>query len=119
MKVTITNLKAPWPAGARLGAVVEVGDTMPGCLVGKCRPAEPGAHAEHVYQPALPTPVLAETKLEPQRDFEADLHLARQSLLAAEAALAAERETSAELRAKLADAEAALAARPAGKAGKA
>jgi hypothetical protein len=50
MKVTITHLKAPWPAGAAIGDIVEVGDTMPGCFVGKCKEADKGAKADHVYQ---------------------------------------------------------------------
>lgn len=61
MKVVITNLKAPWPAGAAMGSVVEVGEHLPGCLVGKCKPAEDGAEAAHRYEPVLPTSVLAET----------------------------------------------------------
>jgi hypothetical protein len=64
MKVVITNRKAPWPAGAALGEVVEVpGAVLPGCLVGKCRAAEDEAQAQHVYEPQLPAPVLAETKV--------------------------------------------------------
>ena len=75
--------------------------------------------AAHVYRQVLPAPVLAETKLEPQRDLTPHLRKAQVALAEAEAALAAEREASAALRAKLAEAEAALAAaRPAGKGGK-
>ena len=40
MKVTITHLKAPWPAGAVVGSVVEVnGDSIPAWALGKCTPA--------------------------------------------------------------------------------
>ena len=38
MKVTVTHLKAPWPAGAAVGSVVELpGDSIPGWAAGKCR----------------------------------------------------------------------------------
>lgn len=40
MKVVITHLKAPWPAGAKPGDVVELaGDAVPAWALGKCRPA--------------------------------------------------------------------------------
>ena len=40
MKVEISQLKAPWPAGAAVGDVVEIeGDAVPGWAVGKCKPA--------------------------------------------------------------------------------
>lgn len=58
MKVTITHLKAPWPAGAAVGSVVELpGDTMPGCFVGKCTPAEADAEATHAWEPQAPAAV--------------------------------------------------------------
>ena len=37
--MTITHLKAPWPAGAVVGSVVEVGDAIPAWALGKCVPA--------------------------------------------------------------------------------
>jgi hypothetical protein len=110
MKVVITNLKAPWPAGARLGDVVEVGDAVPGCLVGKCKPADQAAEAAHTYSPTLPAPVLAETRLEPHAGLAGELADARAALLATVAELEAERQITAGLRTKLADAEAALLA---------
>lgn len=37
MKVRIEVLKAPWPAGAKVGDVVEIaGDRIPTSLAGKC-----------------------------------------------------------------------------------
>lgn len=64
MKVQITHLKAPWPAGAVVGDVVEVpGDAVPGCFEGKCKPAEEGVEAAHVYVPKAPKAVVAETAL--------------------------------------------------------
>lgn len=38
MKLTITHLKAPWPAGAKVGDVVELPD-VPAWALGKCLPA--------------------------------------------------------------------------------
>ena len=71
MLVVITNAKAPWPQGAKLGDVVEVapvgetvkGPILPGCLVGKCKPADEGAKAAHEYVQQLPKAVIAETAL--------------------------------------------------------
>lgn len=53
MKVRITERKAPWPQGAKVGDVVEiVGDTLPGWAAGKCS-AEPGdVTPDHSYDPA-------------------------------------------------------------------
>ncbi len=52
MKVRITNLKGPWPTGAKVGEVVAVpGDTIPGWAVGKCVQVEDHAAAQHEYEP--------------------------------------------------------------------
>lgn len=57
MKVTITHMKAPWPAGAAVGDVVDVGAAVPGCFLGKCTPAGDDAEAAHTYEPVgLPSP---------------------------------------------------------------
>lgn len=62
MKVTITNLKAPWPAGTGLGSVVEFeGDQAPAWALGKFGPADADAEAvlyEPPARPAEPGPVL-------------------------------------------------------------
>ena len=42
MKLTITHLKAPWPAGAVVGDVIELA-SVPAWAVGKCAPADDGA----------------------------------------------------------------------------
>lgn len=60
MKVTVTHLKAPWPAGTLPGHVVELdADTVPGWALGKCVPAAddapvtlPQAAPEFVVNPA-------------------------------------------------------------------
>lgn len=52
MKVRITNLKGPWPTGAKVGEVVSVpGDTIPGWAVGKCMRVEDDTEAQHEYEP--------------------------------------------------------------------
>lgn len=38
MKLTITHLKAPWPAGAGVGDVIEL-PSVPPWAIGKCTPA--------------------------------------------------------------------------------
>lgn len=48
MKVIVTALKAPWPAGAGLGSVVQIpGDALPGWALGKCRLAADDAEVTH------------------------------------------------------------------------
>lgn len=55
MKVIITHLKAPWPAGAGVNSVVELpGDKIPGCFVGKCIAAADKAEATHAWEPRAP-----------------------------------------------------------------
>ena len=52
MKVRITNLKGPWPTGAKVGDVVGIpGDVIPGWAVGKCVQAEDDTEAQHEYEP--------------------------------------------------------------------
>lgn len=62
MKVVVTHLKAPWPTGARLGDVVEVGQGLPGCFAGKCSPAHDAAEAAHTYVPSEREPTVAELR---------------------------------------------------------
>ncbi|MCW5664031.1 MAG: hypothetical protein KIT35_09370 [Piscinibacter sp.] len=55
LRVEVTALRAPWPAGAVIGSIVEIpGDTLPGSLVGKCQPAGPDAAVTHRYEPPRP-----------------------------------------------------------------
>ena len=57
MKVTVTHMKAPWPAGAVVGSVVEVpGDAVPAWAVGKCTPAGDDVEAAFVWTPPPPLP---------------------------------------------------------------
>lgn len=88
MKVQITHLKAPWPAAAVVGDVVELpGDSVPGFFEGKCKPAEEGAEAAHVFVPHAPPAVVAETALAAQaQPVDADeLQAAKALLVEAEA----------------------------------
>lgn len=62
MKVVVTHLKAPWPAGARLGDVVEVGDRVPTAFEGKCSPAHEAADVHHTYTPAEREPSVEELR---------------------------------------------------------
>lgn len=49
MKIRVTQLKAPWPEGTSVGAVLDLpGDALPSWAVGKCEPAP--------EQPAEPAP---------------------------------------------------------------
>lgn len=102
MKVAITHMKAPWPAGAAIGDVVEVGDAVPGCFVGKCKPADDGAEAAHAYEAPAP---LALTVAEPAKPVDPD------AMKIAEALLADARVEVDELRARMSTAEQALAAK--------
>lgn len=57
MKVKITTLKAPWPAGAKVGETVEFnGDGLPAWAAGKCVRVD-GEKADHVYEPSTSGPV--------------------------------------------------------------
>lgn len=47
MKVVVTALKAPWPAGAGIGSVVEIPGEVPAWAVGKCARAADDAEATH------------------------------------------------------------------------
>ena len=59
MNVTVTHLKAPWPAGAVVGSVVSLPfEAVPAYFVGKCTPAEDDAEVTHRFEPVAPTPVL-------------------------------------------------------------
>lgn len=82
MKVTVTHLKAPWPAGAVVGSVVELpGDAIPGWATGKCKPAEADAEASHVWEPPAPA---VEVKAEAPKADDAEALKIAQSLLEAE-----------------------------------
>lgn len=99
MKVTVTHLKAPWPAGTVPGHVVEFPglDAIPAWAVGKCVPAADDAEAVSVW----PAPVeLVVNPASADPDAEAAARAA-EALAAAEAqhqaevAAAAERDSKA------------------------
>ena len=62
MKLTITHLKAPWPAGAVVGSVIELA-SVPAWAVGKCVPAADDAAVTVGVKPAT-----AESESEPSID---------------------------------------------------
>jgi len=70
MKVTLTAMKAPWPAGARVGDVVELEGLrlLPAWAVGKCSPADDDATATHAWTPLAPP-----AEPEAPRDLAAEL----------------------------------------------
>jgi hypothetical protein len=86
MKVTITHLKAPWPAGAKPGDVVELQgfDSMPGWAVGKCVEAPDGAAAAHVHAKPEPVPEPEQPKSDAELLAEARAEIARQGAELAE-----------------------------------
>lgn len=95
MKVAVTHLKAPWPAGAVVGSVVETpGDAIPAWALGKCTKAADDAEVTHTWEPPAPP---AEPQAAPT-DAEA--------LAQAQALLAAEKQAGEEARALLAKATA-------------
>lgn len=56
MLVIITALKAPWPAGARVGSIVDLPHaSIPSWCVGKCAQAAEDAVAEFVWEPPSTT----------------------------------------------------------------
>lgn len=52
MKLTITHLKAAWPAGAVVGDVIELA-SVPAWALGKCVPADDGAEVTVGFEPAV------------------------------------------------------------------
>ena len=62
MKLTITHLKAPWPAGAVVGSVIELA-SVPAWAVGKCVPSADDAEVTVGVKPAT-----AEAESEPSID---------------------------------------------------
>lgn len=63
MKLTITHLKAPWPAGAVVGSVIELA-AVPAWALGKCAPADDDATVTVGAVQAAP----ADEKQEPSAD---------------------------------------------------
>lgn len=114
MKLTLTTLKAPWPAGAKVGDVIEL-PAVPVWAVGKCTKAPEDAEVTLIMPPP-PEP----EKFEPVRDLAAELiqaeerlELVKQAAVSANDALRVELDAS---QAKLAEALAANAELADGKA---
>ena len=125
MKVRITHLKAPWPAGALVDQVVHfLSGLLPAWAVGKCVPVaeeEGDVTADHTVEPVAAVQPLAApagddlaAKLataEAERDAAlAAVTDAQAKLADAEKALETVTGEKSEVVAKLADAEKALAA---------
>ena len=109
MKVTVTHLKAPWPAGAAVGSVVELpGDSIPGWAAGKCREADADAEASHTWEP--PAPAVEAQAEAPKVDAAEALQIAQSLLAAAEQEAAELRARVEKLEEELADATALLRA---------
>lgn len=118
MKVTVTHLKAPWPAGVQVGHVVEFpGDAAPAWAAGKFERAREDAEAAFTWVPPEPEPEPAKDEkasadsnaamlLDAAQQQLAAAHAERDSLTQQLAAAVAEREAMA---AKVADLEAAAA----------
>lgn len=115
MKVRITHLKAPWPAGAKVGDVVQFEGKAPAWALGKFVEAGDDARADHVYEPAEVLVGDGSGSALPSIDaVNADLEALRAQLAAADDATLqardeadAERKRSDELAEKLLAAEAA------------
>lgn len=67
MKLTITHLKAPWPAGAVVGDVIELA-SVPTWAVGKCAPADDSATVTVGVVQAAPAAQVVQAKQEPSID---------------------------------------------------
>ena len=52
MKLTVTHLKAPWPAGAVVGSVIELA-SVPAWAAGKCVPSADDAEVTVGVNPAV------------------------------------------------------------------
>ena len=70
MKLTITHLKAPWPAGAVVGGVIELAN-VPAWAVGKCVPAADDAAVTVggtlINEGTMPAAVASESSIEDLR----------------------------------------------------
>lgn len=111
MLVVITHLKAPWPAGAAIGDVVDLAvPVLPRWAVGKCHDAPEGAEAAHVWQPPEPAaePEFVVNPGQPDPGEQARIDAALRE--AAEAEVAELHQRLADAAAALAEAQAAAAA---------
>lgn len=112
MKVTVTNLKAPWPEGAVVGSVVEIAAAeLPGWAAGKCKGADADAEATHTWEAPAPvaTPEPVKTVEQQLQDAKAQSAALADDLQAAKSLLEASEQENGELRARVEKAEAAAA----------
>ncbi len=116
MKVRVTNLKGPWPTGAKVGDVVAFdGEAVPAWAVGKCAPAPEDANETFHYEPKVATGGASDRAHQAREaaiqdafdDLRAERDQALQQLESAQAALAAALDREAGLQHQL---EVALAA---------
>ena len=113
MKVTVTHLKAPWPAGVSVGHVVDLdADVVPAWAVGKCTEADADAEAfATLAAPAAPPALVVNPASE--EDLQAAAALAAAEAQAAEERAAIEAADAAEAAAKAAaEAQAAKGKKP-------
>ena len=116
MKVRVTNLKGPWPTGAKVGDVVAFdGEAVPAWAVGKCAPAPDDANEAFRYEPKVAMGGGSDRAHQAREaaiqdafdDLRAERDQALQQLESAQAALAAALDRGAGLQHQL---DAALAA---------
>jgi len=71
MRVQITHLKAPWPAGAVVGDVLDVSEVRPWAL-GKCKQVEDGAEFPIITDESLSAEIAAtDAKVSAKAEAEA------------------------------------------------
>lgn len=112
MKARITNLKAPWPHGAKIGDVVEF-EVVPVWAVGKFDVAEDDADVTAFFEKReeiIANVVPDQALLAQVADLQSKLEAAQAALAESEGALAAAQADGATLREQLEAAQAALAA---------
>ena len=91
MKVTVTHLKAPWPAGTVPGHVVDFPglDAIPAWAIGKCVPAADDAEAVSSW-PVVPAELTSEPVNAPAGEPVVNPEAATEAQAAADSGDAAE-----------------------------
>lgn len=103
MKVTVTHLKAPWPAGVSVGHVVDLAaEAVPAWALGKCTPADDDAEAFATLEAPAAAPALVVNPAASEEDLQAAAALAAAEAQAAEERAAIEAAQAAEAAAKAA-----------------
>ena len=93
MLYRITHLKAPWPAGAGVGDVIELAP-VPAWALGKCVPAGADAEATVSFEPAVDAAAL-EAEAKAKAEAEATALAEAEAKAAAEKRAALEAEATA------------------------